>query len=481
VLTTVSNNTNSTCGSINRAESSSYTAPSIHSESAPSSTSLEGALGVEVVDVYKVDIAIARRKELHQVTGSNRFRSQYQACAIELSSQHKSDLLVALGAGGGASLLFTLCVVNRSEEHRTTVVIVPSVQRLNSLKVRLKNARASAREWKVGARNMVPTPQVLLVFAATAATAEFREFIVARCREKVITRIIFDRIEAFVSPPLLSLAIRFNFREKLAEGLVPFLGTSTALPPDVISKIMRQMHFRPRNTHLVQDPSLLHNSAHLSVFPLLSQANCSVAEAIFSPIENQTLSVLNHVRGALDKFQAQDRALIFCSSSRVADDFAAALPCLSYPVGASEDGKKSVMDSWRAGNAAKALAITSGSGVDFDYDNIQLVIHYEAPQNIYTFLRESAKAGRSGQPAYVTTFWHASVRQTPASNTDDLGVEEMIAYLRTDHCRRVVLLPPANTCGKDSTAALCDNCLSQLAHASIVSLWRQLFNTESRH
>ena len=437
---------------------------------------------MEVVDVYKVDIAVARRKELQQVTGSNRFRSQYQACAIELSSLRRSDLLLALGAGGGASLLSTLCVVNRSEEKLTTVVIVPSVQRLNSLRARLRNARATVREWKVEALNMIPTPQVLLVFAATAATAEFRDFIVARCHAKVIARIIFDRIEAFVSPPLLSLAIKFDFRRKLAEGLVPFLGTSTALPPDVVSIIMRQMHFQPGDTQLVRDPSLLPNSAHLSVFPLLSPANCSVADAIFSPIESQTLSILDYIRDALGRFQAQDRALIFCSSSQIASEFAAALPCVSYPVGASAGGQKSVMDSWRARNAAlKALAITSGSEVDFDYDNIQLVIHYEAPQNIYTFLRESAKAGRGGQPAHVTTFWHAGVRQTPASNMDDLGVEEMTAYLRTEHCRRVVLLPPANTCGKDSTAALCDNCLSQLAHASIVSLWRQLFNTESRH
>lgn len=422
---------------------------------------------MKVVDVYKFGIPVARRKELLQITGSDQFRSQHQACAVELSSQRKSDLLVALGAKGGASLLFALCAVNREEEKLTTVVIVPSALRLNSLRLRLNKARINVREWKVVAQKNLTVPLVLLVFAETAATREFREFFLARCREKAIARLVFDHIESFLNPPLLTFVTAFNFREKLPDGLVvPFIGTSTTLPLDVVAKIMRQMPFRRGDTQLVWDPSLFYNNISYSVFPLITPANCSVDKAHFSPAEGQLLSVITHVRHALDKFQAQDRALIFCSSLRVAEDFAAALPCSSYSVEASEEVRSSVMKSWKEGDV-KALVTTSCLGVDFDYDYIKLVIHYE-PRNIFTFLRLSGKAGRSLRPPYVTTFWH--VGKTPASNTDDLGVEEMTAYLRTDACRRISLLPGVNTCTQDGTAALCDNCQSQLAHAPIVSL-----------
>ena len=45
----------------------------------PSSTPDNAALGMEVVDIYKVDIPMALQKELNAVTGSNQFRSQHQA------------------------------------------------------------------------------------------------------------------------------------------------------------------------------------------------------------------------------------------------------------------------------------------------------------------------------------------------------------------------------------------------------------------
>jgi len=466
VLTTVPNTAaSSSCSSINRVESSQYKFPPINS--APSLTPLEGALGVEVVDVYKVDIPVARRKELSHVTGSDWFRSQHQACAIELSSQRKSDLLVALGSGGGASLLFTLCAVNKDEEKLTTIVTVPSVLRLNSLRNRLNKARISVREWTVKGSKNLTRPPVLLVLAKTAVTKEFKEFFLELCREKAVARLVFDRIESFVNPPLLTLVTSFKFREKLPEGLVPFIGTSTSLPLGLIAKVMRQMSFRHGNTQLVRDPSLLHNSTSYSVFPLTSQRGCPSAEAFFSPTDDKLLSVLNYVRHALGEFQEQDRALIFCSSSRVAEDFAAELPCFCYAVEANGDANEFAMKSWRAGDV-KALATTSGLGVDFDYPYIKLVIHYEEPRNIFAFLHESGKAGRNLQRAYVTTFWH--VEKMPASNTDDLGVDEMIEYLMTGQCRRTSLLLEGNTCHDDATAALCDNCQSQLAHVPIVSL-----------
>ena len=305
MLTTVPNNTvSSSCSSINLAESSPYTFPPINS--APSLTPLEGALGMEVIDVYQVDVLVARWKELCHITGSDRFRLQHQACAIELSSQHKSDLLVVLGSGGGASLLFTLCTVNKGEEKLTTIVTVPSVLRLNSLRDRLNKAKISVREWKVGGAKILTKPLALLVLAETTATQEFKAYFLEWCQEKAIARLVFDCIELFVNPPLPTLVTAFKFRKKLPEGLVPFIGTLTALPLGVIAKIMRHMHFREGNTQLVRDLSLLHNSVSYSIFPLASTQGCSLAEAFFSPTDDKLLSVLNYVQHALGEFQEQD-------------------------------------------------------------------------------------------------------------------------------------------------------------------------------
>jgi len=144
---------------ITSAESSKNTLSLIHH--LPSSTPNDATLGMEVVDVYKVDIPMAHRKELNAVTGSNQFRSQHQACAVKLSSQGKSDLLVALGAQGGALPLFMLCEVNEEEEKLTTVISIPSPLRLSSLIAQLNKARITVREWKTGVKKMDSRPSVI--------------------------------------------------------------------------------------------------------------------------------------------------------------------------------------------------------------------------------------------------------------------------------------------------------------------------------
>lgn len=136
---------------------------------------------------------------------------------------------------------------------------------------------------------------------------------------------------------------------------------------------------------------MFYNNISYSVFPLITLANCSIDKAHFSPAEGQLLSVITHVRHTLDKFQVQDRALIFCSSLWVVEDFAAVLPCSSYSVEASEEVRSFMMKSWKEGDM-KALVTMSCLGVDFDYDYIKLMIHYE-PRNVFTFLCLSGKAG----------------------------------------------------------------------------------------
>jgi len=318
-------------------------------------------------------------------------------------------------------------------------------------------------------------PSVLLVLAATATTPEFRLFFLEQCRQRAIARLLFDQIHLFLSPLLINLLPAFNLREKLPDGLVPFVGTSPALAQDAVTNlVMHKLHFRLGGTQLVQDEQLLHPNVHYSAFELMGPADCGVEVAFFSLSKNKLLTVLVHIRHALSEFRAQDRAVIFCRSSEVAKKFADALPCLTYPAEANEDEKASLIKSWQAGEM-NMLAIKSGLGVEFDYSNInlKLVIHYAAPQDFFTFLHESSKAGRNFEPAHVTTFWHP--RAMPVSATDDLGVKEMGEYLRvTGRCRRISLLPNAKTCSEDGTAALCDNCQSLLAHAPIVSLWNQV-------
>ena len=72
--------------------------------------------------------------------------SPHQASALELSLRHASDLLVALGTGGGESLLFMACAANVEEEGNITIVAVPSTHWFNQLKDCLKEARVRVIE-----------------------------------------------------------------------------------------------------------------------------------------------------------------------------------------------------------------------------------------------------------------------------------------------------------------------------------------------
>ena len=202
-----------------------------HASVRPASSLAEAEWGVTVVDISKVEVQPARWRELRELMGPHAtFKSQHQACALELSAQRKSDLLVILPTGGGKSLLFMACAVNVAELNLATVVIVPLVALLEDLKTRLTAKGIRVADWANDHPKVTDySAHVIIVLADTAATSEFLSYFLKGCQEGKIARAVIDEIHSILTAAHYRPV--FNVIKRLREGRVPFIGLSATVPP----------------------------------------------------------------------------------------------------------------------------------------------------------------------------------------------------------------------------------------------------------
>ena len=433
--------------------------------------------GVIAVDISKVKVQPARWGELRELMGPlATFKSPYQACALELSAQRKNDLLVVLPTGGGKSLLFMACAVNVAERKLATVVIVPLVALLGDLKSRLMAKGIRVADWandhpKVTHYNS----HVIIALADTAATPEFLSYFLKGCQEHKIARVIIDEIH-FVLTAAHYRPI-FNTIKSLREGCVTVVGLSATLPPNAVGTIMQRMNLLPGNTLLLRAPTERKGIIY-AVFVLKSPPNCSLANAFYCTPTGQQLKVTDYIYRILRSFQPKERALIFCLSRNEAEDVANTLKCRYYHAKMDAEEKQANLNSWREGGGSEVpvLAATSALGSGLDYGGVKLVLHYGKPRNIIDFSQESGRSGRSLPAAYSTVFWNPNRKDEKLHpDQDNIGVEAMTAYVRTDKCRRICLRKhldgalETGTCIHDGEAVLCDVCEAEVMEVTTVS------------
>lgn len=423
-----------------------------------------------MVDISQVKIQPARYQELRALFGPYAtFKSQYQACALELSAQREKDLLVILGTAGGKSLLFMACAVNAKESNLATVVVVPLVSLLKDLVSRLRAKRLRVMEWSNG--NTQYGSQVILVLADTAATKPFQDYFLNGCRQGRIARLVFDEIHFVVTSSHYRPI--FNVLKYLRQGRVPFVGLSATVPPEAVEKIAQKMHLLPGNTLLIRAPTKRKEIVY-SVFEMTGPPGLA-ANAKYRTLDGTEHKVMEYIVQFLKKFQLKDRALIFCLTKRDAEEIAAVLKCHYYHSEVTD--KEEVTRSWREGEI-KVLVATSALGAGIDYDEVKLVVNYGKPRNIIDFSQESGRGGRKLPITHSTVFWNP--RAPPEClmpDQDNIGVSEITAYVETKSCRRLCLGMyldgglETKICTQDCVVALCDRCEVEVANAAVVSLW----------
>jgi len=119
----------------------------------------------------------------------------------------------------------------------------------------------------------------------------------------------------------------------------------------------------------------------------------------------------------------------------------------------------------------KLICCTTAFGMGID-QNVQLVINYGACGDIESYYQEMGRAGRDDKPAQCIMFFHNSdmvVNQIFLRDIKDIEykkfresqINQMKDYIRTNRCRRKVMLKYFGETYKYDNCENCDNCLRQ--------------------
>jgi superfamily II DNA helicase RecQ len=185
------------------------------------------------------------------------FKSSFQVCAVELSAQRKNDLLIVLGTGGGKSVVFMLCAMNKDEDRLTTIVILLLVALAQDLVCHLRGMKVHIAMWLN--TTSYYSAQVTIAVSKTATSKAFQSYFRKGYQDKKIRCVVVNEIHTILTDihyrPLLSHI------KDLMQGGVQFIGLFATILPAAVTKIMALMHLLLGNTLLILCP--LYNTSQL--------------------------------------------------------------------------------------------------------------------------------------------------------------------------------------------------------------------------
>jgi superfamily II DNA helicase RecQ len=429
------------------------------------STSPEAAIGVEVIDVHKVQIHPERYHELERIMGKDaRFNSHAQAVALQLAVERKSDMAVVMGTGSGKSLIFMGACINAEETGLATIVVVPLAALLDEMMQRLKDVGIKHMRW-INAATTHYNAQIILVSADIAGRNDFTRYYLHGCTQKKIGRLVLDEAQTILTGthyrPFLSVV------KRLREGAVPWIVLSGTMPPSSIGRMLKLLHLLPTATRLIREPTLRPEILH-QVFKLTGHH--TTTNIGYFDKDGKTQNMITFIQSQVKDFDTTVRALVFCLTKRDAERVASGLHCEYCHSELEESRRKQALMDWKAGKF-KVLVATSCLGAGMHYPFVGLVVHYGLPRSTLDYGQESGRGGRKLPRAYSVIFYDPNKPAEPLQDgQDDSGVAEMRDYVaEPPTCRRSTLGASLDgdgkTCFERRTVLLCDVCRGQTCDA----------------
>jgi superfamily II DNA helicase RecQ len=146
------------------------------------------------------------------------------------------------------------------------------------------------------------------------------------------------------------------------------------------------------------------------------------------------------------------------------------ISAVSYHLGLSID-QRHLNRTQFSNNQAQVIVTTGAAGYDIYKLDVRIVIHYEPPQSIHSYLKETGKAGKDGKPSRCLLFASYQDMRNIVNSTERKSnlspsakeesyteLQKISDYITSNHCRLSLLAnQPTTRCGR------CDNCSESLS------------------
>ena len=351
-----------------------------------------------------------------------------------------SPLVCILPTGGGKTALLLIPVMLDSET-KTSIVITPYIELANDLKQQCQKLKISCIRWTPGTQQRA---RIVIVVVDTATSGEFILYARDLYIDNLLSRTFIDECHTLITEK--------HFRPKLERFSTLCLG---------VAVIYLTATFPPGMKNKFEDDLRLTNPTPTYIRASTNRKNVQY-EVITVPDDQHIDKVCQLASETAERIDANEKVLIFCSSTKQVEDLAGRLLCCKYYSKYSE--KEGSILRWKDG-IHKIMVSTSALSAGMNVRGVVLVIHVGETYGCSSFVQESGRGGRERQLFKAITIMAKSRLEALKKQDPRLMTQEAAALrefiIATTNCRRGPISEFQDgkwiTC-KEIDAAFCDIC-----------------------
>jgi superfamily II DNA helicase RecQ len=363
------------------------------------------------------------------------------------------DVLVITKTGSGKSMLYL--VPSQLEHLRTTAVILPLVSLMDDFERKLVRDAVKYEAFRRREDQLNGLIGLILTSADMAKTQEWRQQMAIVDAKRPVTRFVWDEGQL----PLTSADFRFALRDLHEVRLFPHsqlvVGSGT-IPSESEADVLR-LFCMGDDAVVIRE----HSTSRPEIKYVLERpsSRCDILKRVQELVEELRPTLGEHGRG-----------LVFVPYIDLGSALAELLDCPFYRGdGQVTREERSKLHQRFVGGQSPVMVCTSAFGVGNDYPHVRFSIHADSPKEYLSFVQETGRIGRDGEPTIAYILPNENSRMLPLDGKDHGGIRRMYQLLHTPNsaCIRFDITEfcdgHGTGCSDSPTSQACSRCPSAVS------------------